>query len=64
MQRKSIKMTEGFRKAHVKAGQLTDEDATGEWLRPEGSKNSPEADEEFRAILNRISKTASVDQEQ
>ncbi len=63
MTQKPIRMTEGFRKANIKAGQLTDADATGEWLRPEGSDSSSETNKEFEEILKRVSTPASPDQE-
>ena len=63
MAQKPIRMTQGFRRANVKAGQLTEADATGEWLKPEGSDSSPEADKEFPEILKRVSRPGSPDQE-
>ena len=63
MSQESIRMTEGFRNAKIKAGQLTDADATGEWLRPQGSDDSSETDKEFEEILKRISTLTSPDQE-
>ena len=62
MAQKPIRMTEGFRKANIKAGQLTAADATGEWLRPEGSDISSETDKGFPEILKRVSKPVSPDQ--
>lgn len=59
MSQKPIKMTEGFRNAKVKAGQLTEAEANGEWLRPHGGDSSPEMQEEFSAILRRVSGPAS-----
>ncbi len=54
-------MTEGFRKANIKAGQMTAADADGEWQRPESAESSPEAKEEFLAILRRVSRPISPD---
>ena len=62
MSQQPIRMTEGFRKADIKAGQLTEADANGEWLRPEGADSSPELQEEFLAILQRVSRTTSPGQ--
>ncbi len=63
MAKEPIRMTEGFRKANIKAGQLTEADATGEWIRPDGSDSSLESDKEFREILKRVSGPVSPDQE-
>ena len=60
MSQQPIRMTEGFHKAKVLAGQLTESDANGEWQRPQGS--SPESDEQFLEILRRISRPTSLDQ--
>ena len=59
MSQRQIKMTDGFRKANIKAGQLTEADANGEWLRPEGADRAPEVKEEFLAMLRRLSTTTS-----
>ena len=59
MSKQPIRMTEGFRKANLRAGQLTEADAKGEWLRPHGGDSSPEMQEEFSAILRRVSGPAS-----
>jgi hypothetical protein len=52
-----IRMTEGFRKANVKAGQLTEEDANGEWQWPLSSSGTN--DDEFLEILKRVSRPIS-----
>lgn len=62
MSQQPIRMTEGFRRANIKAGQLTEEDANGEWLRPEGADSSPELQKEFLAILRRVSRTTPTGQ--
>ena len=62
MSQHPIRMTEGFRKAKIKAGQLTEADANGEWLRPEGADSSPEVEKEFLAILRRVSSITSPGQ--
>ena len=60
MAQRSIRMTEGFSKANIKAGQMTEADANGEWQRP--SNISTEAEEEFLEILRRVSTPISPDQ--
>ena len=60
MAQQPIRMTEGFRKANIKAGQMTEADANGEWQRP--SNISAEAEEEFLEILSRVSRPISPDQ--
>ena len=62
MSKQPIRMTEGFRKAKIKAGQLTEADADGEWQIPKGMDSSPEAKEEFLAIIQRVSRPISPDQ--
>ena len=62
MSQQLIRMTKGFRKANIKAGQMTEADADGEWQRPEIAESSPEAEEEFLAILQRMSRPISPDQ--
>ncbi len=59
-----IRMTEGFRKAKIRAGQLSESDATGEWLRPEGIDSSSEADKEFQEIVKRASGPVAPGQEE
>ena len=62
MSQEPIRMTEGFRKANIKAGQLTEADANGEWQMPDSTNSSPDAEEEFLAILRRVSRPISPDQ--
>ena len=60
MSQQRIRMTEGFRKANIKAGQMTEVDADGEWQRP--SNISTEAEDEFLENLRRATKPISPDQ--
>jgi hypothetical protein len=47
-------MTEGFRKAKIKAGQLTEEDANGEWQWPPSTAGT--IGDEFLEIPDRVSR--------
>ena len=60
MAQQPIRMTEGFRKANVQAGQLTDADVDGQWQMPPNI--SADAREEFLEILQRVPKPISPDQ--
>ena len=60
MAQQPIRMTEGFRMANIKAGQMTEAEADGEWQRP--SNISAEAEEEFLEILRRVSTPNSPSQ--
>ena len=62
MSQKPIRMTDGFRKGNIKGGQLTEADANGEWIMPEGM-DTEKADEEFLSTVNRVSRPVSPDQE-
>ena len=60
MAQQSIRMTKGFRMANIKAGQMTEAEANGQWQRP--SNISAEAEEEFLEILRRMSAPDSPNQ--
>ena len=60
MAQQPIRMTEGFRKANIKAGQMTEAEANGEWQRP--SNISTEAEKRFLEILRRVSTPNSPNQ--
>lgn len=57
MAKDPIRMTDGFRKANIKAGQLTDEDANGEWQLPGEASGIDE--EQFMQMLGRVSRRVS-----
>ena len=59
MAQKRIRMTEGFRKANIKVGQMTEADANGEWQRPPDA--SSEAEQQFLEIIRRVSRPISPD---
>ena len=60
MAQQPIRMTGGFRNANIKAGQMADADANGEWQIPPNI--SSEAEEEFLEILRRVSTPISTNQ--
>ncbi|MBT45583.1 MAG: hypothetical protein CL922_09250 [Deltaproteobacteria bacterium] len=60
MAQQPIRMTKGFSNANIKAGQMTDADANGEWQKPPNI--SAEAEKEFVEIMRRVSTQTSPSQ--
>ena len=60
MAQQPIRMTEGFRNAKIKAGQLTEADADGHWQMPPNI--SAESQDDFQKTLQGVSMPLPSDQ--